>query len=335
MKADFKKVITILLIITDVLLLAGLVVNILFSYFRMEGIVNQLAYLQDTSNIIQTDVGNLESNIEATLEEESSLIEDYSIKVTDTDFAAGTYEVAVSVIPKEYTDSTQTSIYFGTQEYFLELKGYVYEGNITLPLDTSYDGNVTILFTNGDKKMTEVLREYIGFQTGLDDVVSGGFEAVPEYKEAEFSVDTNLDYQVQGYGRYEFNSIELIATKDEEEIYKQDLISGTVWTPEAEEGDDSGGQDTDDAVDGQVPTGTEETVGELIGNCAIEFEQMIEPDAEIRIFLRVVSEQGFTFECDLFAARTEADGEGTVLVTEPESLHYTVFDEKGGRLERR
>ena len=61
--------------------------------FRMSraksaAVTNQLAYLQDTTNIILSDVGGMQSSIEKTLEEEASMVEDYSIEVKDMDFAS-------------------------------------------------------------------------------------------------------------------------------------------------------------------------------------------------------------------------------------------------------
>ncbi len=55
-------------------------------YGKVSELTNQLAYLQDTTNIILSDVGGMQSSIEKTLEEEASMVEDYSIEVKDMDF---------------------------------------------------------------------------------------------------------------------------------------------------------------------------------------------------------------------------------------------------------
>lgn len=49
-----------------------------FMYLKLTELTNQLTYLQDSTNVILSDVGNLQSNIEKTLEEDASMIEDYS-----------------------------------------------------------------------------------------------------------------------------------------------------------------------------------------------------------------------------------------------------------------
>ena len=46
-------------------------------YGKVSELTNQLAYLQDTTNIILSDVGGMQSSIEKTLEEEASMVEDY------------------------------------------------------------------------------------------------------------------------------------------------------------------------------------------------------------------------------------------------------------------
>ena len=133
-KANWKKILIVLILI--LLLVFGILM-----YGKVSELTNQLAYLQDTTNIILSDVGGMQSSIEKTLEEEASMVEDYSIEVKDMDFARHEYKVEVSVIPKEYTDNTTMSIYFGTMECPLKADGYMFKGNITLPLNKTFNGN--------------------------------------------------------------------------------------------------------------------------------------------------------------------------------------------------
>jgi hypothetical protein len=227
-------------------------------YTKLEEMGNQLSYLQDNTDIIMTDLHNMETNIEAALEESASLIEEYSIVVTDCDFSAGTYDVAISVIPKEYTETTETSIYFGTQEYSLELQGFTFYGTATLPMDQSYDGNVTILFTDGGRRSTEVLQSYTGFQTSLQNVLSGNIASVPTYQDGTLTVRDNAVVFLEGNGIYDFVKLELVATADGEEIYNYDLLGNTggviaAEEPEGEEEAADGGE----ADNGEVTAGTD------------------------------------------------------------------------------
>ena len=67
------------------------------------------------------------------------------------------YTHLVSVVPKEYTADTKTSVFFGTNEIPLELNGIKYTGEATLPLSEDYAGNVTFLFVDGNKRSTEAV----------------------------------------------------------------------------------------------------------------------------------------------------------------------------------
>ena len=73
-KANWKKILIVLILI--LLLVFGILM-----YGKVSELINQLAYLQDTTNIILSDVGGMQSSIEKTLEEEASMVEDYSIEV--------------------------------------------------------------------------------------------------------------------------------------------------------------------------------------------------------------------------------------------------------------
>jgi hypothetical protein len=218
---------------------------------KLEEVGNQLSYLQDNTDIIMTDLHNMETNIETALEESASLIEEYSITVTDCDFSAGTYDVAISVIPKEYTETTETSVYFGTQEYPLTLQGFTFCGSATLPMDQAYDGNVTVLFTDGGRRSTEVLQSYTGFQTSLENVLYGSIANMPTYREGTLTVRDNAVVFLEGNGSYEFAQLELIATADGEEIYHYDLLGNTGGVIAAEEPD--GGEASDDTAEGGEP----------------------------------------------------------------------------------
>ncbi len=122
----------------------------------------QMNYMQDTVSIINSNLDNLGTNIAAQLEEETSLVEDYSVTLKEIDFANRSYTVDLMVVPKEYTESTETSVFFGTKEFSLQKDGFTYTGEATLPINQSYEGNMTVLFTNGTSRSTEIIKYYHG-----------------------------------------------------------------------------------------------------------------------------------------------------------------------------
>jgi hypothetical protein len=302
-----------------VVIFVALVVTIALLYLRITEISNQMAYLQDTNNVILSEVDNLQSSFKQTLEEENSMIESYSIDVADMDFAVGTYEAAVSVIPKEYTDETKVSIFFGTKECALELSGYTYAGSVTLPLDKTYDGNLTILLANGKKKSTEVVSDYEGLYNHLDQVLSGSLAEEPEYSDGVLSLDSDMSCTLDGVELYEFDSLDMVFELDGEEVGTIDILT---WPSADEVVEDSAG-DTEEASDvSQI----ELPVSGTSGNYPIEFsydlkEELSEDeeapeDPEIRVYLRALSTEGYRFECTLFG------GDERV-----------VYDKKGGSYE--
>ena len=216
-------------IIAVIFAAAGLVI-MLMMYTKLKELINQLVYLQDTTNIVLSDVSGMQSSIEKTLKEEASMVESYTIEITDLDFAGKDYEVDVSVIPKEYSENTRVSVYFGTLECPLTLDGYAYTGSIRLPLEKSFDGNVTFLLANGKKKSTEVLEDYDGLGMNLEGALSGKLEDAPVIREDTLSLKSNLQFALDGGKQFQFESLELVALFDEEEIWTQDLFADMAET---------------------------------------------------------------------------------------------------------
>jgi hypothetical protein len=320
---------------------------------KLEEVGNQLSYLQDNTDIIMTDLHNMETNIETALEESASLIEEYSITVTDCDFSAGTYDVAISVIPKEYTETTETSVYFGTQEYPLTLQGFTFCGTATLPMDQSYDGNVTVLFTDGGRRSTEVIQSYTGFQTSLENVLYGSIANMPTYREGTLTVRDNAVVFLEGNGSYEFAQLELIATADGEEIYHYDLLGNTGGVIAAEEPD---GEDVEDMVSDEETASEQETQTATAESTEAADENIIDHHASeqepvsgfsterelnltyalpagtaVRIYLTATTEDGYQFTYDLFNGVTSEDEDDEFGFEPSEDYfadNYAVYDKK-------
>lgn len=217
-KTTKKKNILATVIIIIVAIAISLGILLAFVLNRLSVLSNRISYLSDTADIILNDVSTLQSNIEATLEEESSLLESWSVDLLYTDFRAKTYTVDVTIIPKSYTDTTRAIIYFGTNEYELKLDGYSYKSKIVLPLGEKYDGNVTVLFIDGDKKATEVISGYKDVQHDFDDVLSGNATEMPVYRDGKLEIDGAFDFVLQGDDNFKFTSLELIVDAGKKDI---------------------------------------------------------------------------------------------------------------------
>jgi hypothetical protein len=309
-KIHWKKIV---LGIGVALCLAALAFGVLFLYRKLSELANQMTYLQDTTNVILSDVGNLQSNFEKTLAEENSMIESYSIEVTDMDFARGTYHVQIAVIPKEYTDETQVSVYFGTMECQLTANGYTYEGTMTLPLEKTFDGNLTFLLANGRKKNTEVIEDYEGLYNHLEQVLTGSLADDVTYRDGTVSLDSTCSYALDGGGIYEFDSFKLVIEVDGEEIGSINLLQDAAGTT-----DELQSGDTEAETDAQQ---IELPVSGLTGTHACKFsydlqaeEEALPENPQIRAFLRAESTEGYRFECEVSGGDARA-----------------VYDRKGGK----
>ena len=140
-----------------IILLAALIAGAVLLNNRIKKLETQMSYTSDNTSVILSDVQTMQDDI--------------SLK--SADFTDMTYTVSVSVVPKEYTEDTKTSVFFGTNEIPLELNGIKYTGEATLPLSEDYAGNVTFLFVDGNKRSTEVLDEFEGVTSVFKNVASG------------------------------------------------------------------------------------------------------------------------------------------------------------------
>jgi hypothetical protein len=87
---------------------------------------------------------------------------------------------------------------------------------------------VTVLFTNGEKRSTEVLSGYKDFQTTLKQTISGAVSSVEDsYQDGEWAVNGTVDYELDGQNSFEFESFHLIAEVGADTVYDYDLIHET------------------------------------------------------------------------------------------------------------
>ena len=97
-----------------IILLAALIAGAVLLNNRIKKLETQMSYTSDNTSVILSDVQTMQDDIKSTLEEEASLITDWDISLKSADFTDMTYTVSVSVVPKEYTEDTKTSVFFGT-----------------------------------------------------------------------------------------------------------------------------------------------------------------------------------------------------------------------------
>jgi hypothetical protein len=315
-------------------------------HVTMNELMSQLFYLQDSVSVLQSDMGTMETNIEAALEEESSLIEDFSVSLRDFDFEKGTYEVDITALPKEYTEATQLTVYFGTKGYNLELQGILFKGSATLSTKNNYDGNVTVLITNGEKRSTQVINNYKGFQTILAESIGGSIDGVEDrYRDGVWDFSGSVNYELDGQGSFEFESFHLVAEVGAETVYDYDLIRETGGaiqkeTPEEESStvdqenedvsqeesdsddraeetdeDDAQQEETDEGTPEAADTSEEaseeenESISGETGAQDVSFTCEAAETDTVRFYLTAVTKEGIRLQLVLFEGTLSGDAE--------------------------
>lgn len=324
------------LIMVGILVVLAVFVGLM--YGKMTELTNQITYLQDTTNVILSDVSGLETGIAQTMEEQNSLVESYSIDLTDMNFLTGKYTVEVSVIPKEYTDTMELSVFFGTIECPLKNDGYVYTGSVSLPLEDDFSRNLTFLFSDGKKKSTDVYKGYTGVQTYLDKVLYGVMSQSPKYRDGVLTLEDTVSYALDGADLYEFEKFELIAEWNDEEIYSQDLVVDEA----SDEVEDEAENLPADLYQEDTEMGEAVTESYPVTGISGDFEMSLKYEPEgaghLRVFLQARTTDDYVFVYDLFRGELVENVEtGQGLRLDEESFDrspmYVVYDKRGGKLE--
>ena len=343
-KTKMPGIILAFLLIVVILVIAGCI----RLQNKLEELGNQLMYLQDTNSILNQEVLNLQTNIESALEEEASLIENYTVEVLGINLEKGTYDVKVSVVPKEYSNNTRTSVFFGVNEFPLTLNRYTFEGTMELSFADVYDGNITFLFSNGDKKNTEIAKNYVGIQTKLQELLYGSIETIPTYRNGKLVFNHAIEYSLNEYDGKPYESLELVFVADEKEVKVVDLFTeevvideSTLYEEETEEPtvtehssenqtnendveQQSSSEEVSNATDSNQTQNldtpdsntqdnnvvTDKKEQPLGKSGIIEFKKSIsmKEGTKVRLFLRAKNKLGFTLEYDLFSAITSKTG---------------------------
>ena len=320
-----------------IILLAALIAGAVLLNNRIKKLETQLSYTTDNTSVILSDVQTMQADIQSTLEEEASLISDWNISLEGADFTDLTYKVSIEVIPKEYTDNTTTSVFFGTKEVPLELDGIKYTGEATLPLSEDYAGNVTVLFVDGNKRSTEVLDDFEGVTSVFKNVASGILVDNPTFENASLKLGTDVDVAVLGNDYFDFSKYELVVAANDTELKTYDLkalleADGTDGVTDANNpadkvsGTENGTEtDTEEADDAKLHG--------LEGTVKIEDLLPVAPNSNVRIFVRATSTQGFTFTYDLFKGTVNQEVDDFTTTDEIDGGNYTVIDSAGSKYE--
>ncbi len=261
-----------------------------------------------------------------------------------------TYTVSVSVVPKEYTEDTKTSVFFGTNEIPLELDGIKYTGEATLPLSEDYAGNVTFLFVDGNKRSTEVLDEFEGVTSVFKNVASGILVDKPTFDNGSIKLGTDVDVAVMGNDYFDFNSVQLVVASSDTELKTYDIRqllaeNGTDSADSADTDsitsalsrkDDAKKDGSKNDTENDTSDASKEDDGKLHsleGTVKIEDLIPVTAASNIKIYVKAVSAQGYTFTYDLFDGTVNQDITDFETTADISGGDYTVTDPAGSKYE--
>ena len=318
-------------VVLDICIIFILVYSVVQTNGRLSEANSKLNYLSDNTDILMSEVNNLHTEFGTMLEDEASLLESCSIEVVDTDFRQGVYTVDVTVIPKEYTEKTQSTIYFGTRELKLKLEGYKFVGKTVLPLSETYKDNVTVLFVDGNKRRTEQLTAFDGLYNDFDGILTAGTKELPKYKDGKLKLSSPIDYELDGKSRFEFKRFELAIRVNGIEISKFDMTA----TNRNEKSDEKKDTEKSETPGDLATTSLEKNISNSITGTYVSNEDIVVPeDANVRIYFRAVTTEGFRFEFDVFNGKTKKDGEEGFEDSEDYfKSNACVYDVRSGKLE--
>lgn len=325
-KKKIARIAAVVAVVLDAGIIIALSIALVITNGRLAKVNSRLSYLTDNTDIIMSDVSSLGSYMKEALESEASLIESWSISVEDTDFKTGSYKVNVTIVPKEYTEDTSTSIYFGTNEYKLELDGYKYVCKAILPISETYRNNVTVLFVDGNKRKTELL-DFDGLGNDFDGVLSARMKEIPTYDEGQLKLSSPIEYDLDGRDEFKFNKFELIIQQDQQELTRINVIESGTSTAKPQEDTQ---QEETEAINLSNDIISSALTGTYISNEKLEAL----PGKNIRIFLRAETVDGFVFEYDVFNGVTKPEGEAGFVERDNYFESYAcVYDRRRGKFE--
>ena len=203
----------------------------------------------------------------------------------------------------------------------MTLNRFSYEGIAELSVSNNYDGNVTFLFVNGDKKNTEIIKDYQSLQTKLEDLLYGAIPKIPQYKDGKISFSDEISYTLNAYENYGYETLELVLLLNDENAVVVNLLEDVSKEGNAEDSDE-----------------IKETDSKLIYGMSgsYDFTKSLEVEDGQRVCLRLRSkcENGYTLEYDLFSGVVQKDGPNGFEETEDYFVpNYCVYDSHGNKFE--
>lgn len=312
-------------IILNIVMVVGLGIFGYFATISLSRINGRILYLQDSIRILQSDLTNMKDEIRTTMEKENSLLEDHSFELVDMNFKENTYTVNITVIPKDYTKTTEASIFFGVNQYKLEQGDFYYTGTAELPFDNSFAGNVAVLLEDGEKRNTEVLHDYDGYVNDFGSMLKATALSLPTVKDGKVTANGPARFEMDGKDRFRYVQCNMWVEVDGTKVFGRDYLkyreeneNAEVILDYSQEGD---GLEVPDHVPVESLTAAD--------GAKLVFEA--KENQKIRIYMEAVTADGYRFTYDVFRGTINEKGDGFTEESVSTSSEAAMYDRYGNQ----
>ena len=192
-----------------------------------------------------------------------------------------------------------------------------------------------------------MVEDFDGVSGKFEQVLSATLNGTPALKDGKISLKGKCTYTLDNVAMYHFKSFELAASLDGKEICMQDLLPEILQEKQQESSKDADLVTTEQAVeeDSQDDTTIDSSSGTVTCKMEYEMPQQQKEDVEqteaqtasrqqLRIYLRVVTTEGYRFETDLLREDlvTEENKKSLDKESVDTKMYRSVYDRKDQEL---
>ncbi|MFA9381615.1 MAG: hypothetical protein ACERKO_11210 [Acetanaerobacterium sp.] len=188
---------------------------------RIDDVSNQVNNLSDTVNSQNQRISSLYSQIENLLNRQASIIDSYNISYGAINNDDMTYEVSLTVTPKEFKENTTASFTLGDLGGDMSRTGTAFSALINVPVKAQYHPIVT--FNEDGKSRSETLSDEISFQQNYVYQIKCTFTGSISYQDKQMHYDGNILAFYMPPEGFTPESERILAIVNNTEIFTKDI----------------------------------------------------------------------------------------------------------------
>jgi len=203
-----------------ILLVLGIAFGIMLSG-RFESLSNQINDLRAIASDQNRQTGNLYSQIEGLLKKNASIIDSYEITYGGINSENMTFDVRLSVSPKEFGDKTSASYSIGSTRGAMTREGNVFSAVIDLPI--SEEGRPSVIFSENGQNRSETIEYTVSFRQNYLYKLKCDYSGNKSYSGKKLGYSGNIVVAFDPSQGFAPKSGRLLATVDGAEVFSEDI----------------------------------------------------------------------------------------------------------------